>query len=172
LFVISRWVNQLFISSTLFHYTQDIFAAQGPNATWDYVGKISPAIPTLCAVKDHVEATINPYFRYKKHTTPDAEKDIAGLAEHFTVFRQHVKRPRQQDVTIQDYARKGSVKTTYTKYLEIFHKKRTLVTRSTEDRWQDESDMQVDSEAEDSLDEHHAAIMSEIEVLEDQLESV
>jgi hypothetical protein len=136
------------------------------------VGKISPAIPTLCAVKDHVEATINPYFRYKKHTTPDAEKDIAGLAEHFTIFQEHVKRPRKRDVAVQDYARKGSVKTTQAKYLEVFHKKRTLVTRSTEDRWEEESDMMVDSEVEDSLDLHDAALISDMKVLDRQLEFV
>ena len=53
----------------------------GPTATWpgDYVGKISPAIPTLRKLVDHMESTVNTYRRYKKHTVRNADDDIAGL---------------------------------------------------------------------------------------------
>lgn len=55
----------------------------GPTATWDYIGKISPAIPTLRRLVDHVEGTVNVYRRYKKHTIKSAEDDITGLMVMF-----------------------------------------------------------------------------------------
>lgn len=51
----------------------------GPTATWEYVGKISPAIPTLRKLVDHMEGTLNNYRRYKKHTVRSTESDIATL---------------------------------------------------------------------------------------------
>lgn len=55
----------------------------GPSATWEYVGKISPAIPTLRKLVDHVEGTVNSYRRYKKHTVPSTEADITKLMVTF-----------------------------------------------------------------------------------------
>ena len=51
----------------------------GPTTTWEYVGKISPAIPTLRRLVDHMEGTVNNYRRYKKHTVKSAEDNIAKL---------------------------------------------------------------------------------------------
>jgi hypothetical protein len=51
----------------------------GPTATWEYVGKISPAIPTLRKLVDHMEGTLNNYRRYKKHTVRSTENDITTL---------------------------------------------------------------------------------------------
>ena len=55
----------------------------GPSATWEYVGKISPAIPTLRKLVDHMEGTVNSYRRYKKHTIPSTEADITKLMMTF-----------------------------------------------------------------------------------------
>ena len=55
----------------------------GPTATWEYVGKISPAIPTLRKLVDHMEDTVNTYRRYKKHTTRSTEDDITRLMAMF-----------------------------------------------------------------------------------------
>ena len=58
---------------------QGIFDTMGPTATWEYVGKISLAIPTLRKLVDHMEDTVNSYRRYKKHTVTSTEDDIAKL---------------------------------------------------------------------------------------------
>ena len=58
---------------------QGIFDTMGPTATWEYVGKISPAIPTLRSLVDHMEDTVNSYRRYKKHTVTSTEDDVAKL---------------------------------------------------------------------------------------------
>ncbi|PCH40521.1 hypothetical protein WOLCODRAFT_16574 [Wolfiporia cocos MD-104 SS10] len=55
----------------------------GPFATWEYIGKISQAIPTMRKVKDHVEADINHFWRGKSHTSPDKEEDVARLQSAF-----------------------------------------------------------------------------------------
>lgn len=61
----------------------------GPTATWEYVGKISPAIPTLRKLVDHMEHTVNNYRRYKKHTVANAEDDIAKLMAMFQESNLH-----------------------------------------------------------------------------------
>lgn len=64
----------------------------GPTATWEYVGKISPAIPTLRKLVDHMEGTVNSYRRYKKHTVTSTEDDIAKLMVMFqeSILHRHV----------------------------------------------------------------------------------
>ena len=62
---------------------QGVFDTMGPTTTWDYVGKISPAIPKLRRLVDHMEGTVNSYRRYKKHTVTSAEDDVAKLMAMF-----------------------------------------------------------------------------------------
>ena len=62
---------------------QGVFDTMGPTVTWEYVGKISPAIPTLRKLVDHMEDTVNNYWRYKKHTTRSTEDDVARLMVMF-----------------------------------------------------------------------------------------
>ena len=62
---------------------QSVFDTLGPSATWEYVGKISPAIPMLRKLVDHMEGTLNNYRRYKKHTVPSTEADITKLMATF-----------------------------------------------------------------------------------------
>lgn len=61
----------------------------GPTATWKYVGKISPAIPTLRKLVDHMEGTMNSYRRYKKHTVTNTEDDITKLMMVFQESELH-----------------------------------------------------------------------------------
>lgn len=42
---------------------------------------------------DHVELTVNPYSRYKKHTSPDAEDDIETLRKLLAEDRVHARKP-------------------------------------------------------------------------------
>ena len=70
--------SSTFMFTTLSIY-QGVFDRMGPTTTWDYVGKISPAIPTLRRLVDHMEGTVNNYRRYKKHTDKSTEEDVAKL---------------------------------------------------------------------------------------------
>ena len=64
----------------------------GPTATWEYIGKISPAIPTLRKLVDHMEGTVNSYRCYKKHTVTSTKDDIAKLMIMFqeSTLHRHV----------------------------------------------------------------------------------
>jgi hypothetical protein len=55
----------------------------GTHVDWDTFSWWSPAVDVLRSVRDHVEYTVNPFQRYKSHTTPSAEKDINELASWF-----------------------------------------------------------------------------------------
>ncbi|KAI0699730.1 hypothetical protein BC835DRAFT_1304423 [Cytidiella melzeri] len=70
------------------HNIRDIkhtFAVHGPFSTWEYIKKISAAIPAQWRIKDHVEAEFSHFQRGKSHTTPEWEKDVAGLQESYRV---------------------------------------------------------------------------------------
>ena len=71
----------------------------GPTATWEYVGKISPAIPTLQKLVDHMEGMVNHYSWYKKHTITSTEDNILKLMTMFqdSDLHHHVDR-REVDV--------------------------------------------------------------------------
>ncbi|KAI0756508.1 hypothetical protein C8Q80DRAFT_1051872, partial [Daedaleopsis nitida] len=74
------------------HNVRDIkqtYAAMGPFATWEYVGKISASIPCQRKVKDHVERSINHSYRGKSHTSPEKEHDIAQLQATYRDTRAH-----------------------------------------------------------------------------------
>jgi hypothetical protein len=58
---------------------QGAFDTMGRRGTWEYIGKISPAIPTLRKLVDHMEGTVNNYRRYKRHAVKSVEDDIARL---------------------------------------------------------------------------------------------
>jgi hypothetical protein len=56
----------------------------GPCVSWETMQKWSPAIPTFCAVQDHVEANMNPFWCYKNHTSPNDEHDVNQLVAYYT----------------------------------------------------------------------------------------
>lgn len=60
-------------------HVKHTFAAVGPYAEWDYIGRMSASIPCQRRVKDHVESDINHFHRGKSHTSPDKEEDVARL---------------------------------------------------------------------------------------------
>lgn len=72
---------------------QVIFGALGPFATWEYIGRISPAIPFLRRLKDLYEHEINHYARGKSHTDPDKEADVQRLMEAYKAVGVHCNKP-------------------------------------------------------------------------------
>lgn len=69
---------------------QSTFSVHGPYASWDYIKKISAAIPTLRKVKDHTEAEFNNFYRGKSHTSPQKEKDVKHLQQSYKNSDIHV----------------------------------------------------------------------------------
>jgi hypothetical protein len=117
------------IGYVLLIYTlQATFHVHGPNATWSYINKIAPAIPTLCALTAHIEATVNAYRCYSKHSSPKAEQDIQLLADYFFINKFHVAdshcNGNNKDVA-KDFSSLGSVKLNKPDALKNFHHGRT-----------------------------------------------
>lgn len=117
---------------------QHTFVAIGPNATWDYIKKISAAIPTLRKIKDHVEADINHYRRGKRHTNPASEEDIAKLQAMYANSKLHVNDPRAQrrlpeKDRIEDFVMQGSDYSKLSTAIRNWAANRTIDRATTED---------------------------------------
>lgn len=72
------------------HEIQHTFSVVGPYADWDYIGQTSASIPCQRKVKDHVEDSINHFRRYKAHTSPEKEEDVARLQASYKASEIHV----------------------------------------------------------------------------------
>ena len=73
-------------------HKQYMFASIGPGVTWDYISKISAAIPTLRKLKDQFQYEWNNYSRYSKHTAPDYEEDMKALCNSYGTSGIHKKK--------------------------------------------------------------------------------
>ena len=103
--------------------TKHTFAAIGPNAEWDYIGKISASIPCQRKVKDHVERSINHYLRGKSHTSPGKESDIDTLHRNYHQSKVHEYKPGRSlepKDTQADYIQNGSDATRLKKAIDAW----------------------------------------------------
>ncbi|EKM48682.1 uncharacterized protein PHACADRAFT_189093 [Phanerochaete carnosa HHB-10118-sp] len=122
------------------HNIKDIkglFLAFGPHATWEYIKKISAAIPTLRKIKDHVEATVNHYRRGKSHSSPEREEDVAKLQEMYAKQRTHAYTANRHltnssDVA-EDYIGKGCEPSKLQATIKSWASKRVTSVATTED---------------------------------------
>ncbi|KAI0640946.1 hypothetical protein C8Q79DRAFT_1099102, partial [Trametes meyenii] len=78
------------------------YAAMGPFATWEYLGKTSASIPGQRRVKDHVEHEINHGYRGKTHTSPQKENDIAKLQAVYQNAHAHTALASRHRLDAQD----------------------------------------------------------------------
>jgi hypothetical protein len=116
---------------------QYTFAAIGPSAEWDYIGKISASIPTQRKVKDHVEDDINHFHRGKAHTCPEKEADIVCLQASYQQSKIHVYRPGRKVEAKDKFADtigKGSEIGKVNKTLASWLSNRFVV-KSTQEDW-------------------------------------
>ncbi|KAG1744516.1 uncharacterized protein EDB91DRAFT_1236493 [Suillus paluster] len=68
----------------------------GPGATWTYLHKISPAIPTLRALQRHMESKFKTITRGAYHGIPDKEADVTKLTDQYIKSNLHVHEPGRQ----------------------------------------------------------------------------
>ncbi|KAH7917005.1 hypothetical protein BV22DRAFT_1027111 [Leucogyrophana mollusca] len=55
----------------------------GPGATWGYLHKVSPCIPTLRALQRHMEDEFKTVTRGSRHGTPAKDADVSKLTEQY-----------------------------------------------------------------------------------------
>ncbi|KAI0696103.1 hypothetical protein BC835DRAFT_1414500 [Cytidiella melzeri] len=118
---------------------KSIFMVYGPYATWEYIQKISAAIPTLRKVKDHVEADFNHFSRGKSHSSPDKEKDITQLQAAYKLSQVHIYTPKQQldsSRRAKDFVALGSNIVKLQATIGRWSEKR-LVSRAATEIWED-----------------------------------
>lgn len=126
--------------------SQYTFASSGPGVTWEFIGKISSAIPSLRKLKDHFESEWNTYSRYQKHTHPDYQDDIDRLSQSYAAAKLHhnvQKRKLSENHKDADYIQDGVNAINAGK----------PITRWQERRKRDTSDKEVwDEDGDDELD--------------------
>ena len=106
---------------------QYTFASIGPGVTWDYISRISAAIPTLRKLKDHCQYEWNNYTRYKKHTAPDYEEDLKALCASYDASGIHRKtegRKLHSKDTFADAHGKGEIAMIQGKVIARWHERR------------------------------------------------
>lgn len=65
----------------------------GPGSTMEYLTKISPAIPCLRVVQQHMEKQFKTVTRGTQHGKPDKEADIAKLTEEYIQSELYLHKP-------------------------------------------------------------------------------
>lgn len=63
--------------------TQEWHTRVGANFSFDLLKRISPAIPALAEIIDHVAANFDLPYRSHVHKSPDAQRDIRIMAQRF-----------------------------------------------------------------------------------------
>ncbi|TDL27181.1 hypothetical protein BD410DRAFT_714083 [Rickenella mellea] len=114
------------------HNVRDIkytFASLGPYATWEYINKISPAIPTFRAVKDHIEDELGACARGKSHTLPAKENDVSKLAKIYSTQDLHRPTPKRKIKNrldkSQDFVQRGIEQLQTTSVMDRWWENRT-----------------------------------------------
>ncbi|KAJ3966157.1 hypothetical protein EV361DRAFT_1015463 [Lentinula raphanica] len=94
------------------HNVRDIkvtYCSFGPGATIDYVGRISPGIPTFERVCRHVEVEFGTNSRGAKHGVPDKEEDVKLLLEHYIENGLHDYKQGRRGGFAKDVTTKGTL---------------------------------------------------------------
>lgn len=68
---------------------QVTYRSFGPGATWQYLNKVLPAIPTLRAVQRHMEEQFGSLSRGAHHGQPDKEADVMKLTTAYVASNLH-----------------------------------------------------------------------------------
>ncbi|KAJ3757148.1 hypothetical protein EV360DRAFT_46664 [Lentinula raphanica] len=94
------------------HNVRDIkvtYRSFGPGATIEYVGRISPGIPTFERVNRHVENEFGTVSRGAKHGVPNKEEDVKLLLEHYVADELHVYKQGRTGGFAEDITSKGAL---------------------------------------------------------------
>ena len=123
--------------------TKVTYRPDGPSSGWEYLQKISPAIPAIREVSEHVSKEMKTLSRGKKHTVPTKEADVQKLLDVYIASEIHKfgreRRKVGSTVVMRDFVADGFLKLQKSKVLEEWHKSRNF-DRSSEQIWSDSTD--------------------------------
>lgn len=63
--------------------------AKGPNATWEFIKRISPCVDVFRHIIQSIEVEFSLSRRSGTHKSPEIIADVARLAEHIAEYRVH-----------------------------------------------------------------------------------
>lgn len=113
---------------------------QGPNASWDLMKRISPAIPTLMCVRKHMEQQLWTLRRGASHTDPAKTKDIQRLEGIYQTSEIHVQKDgrhaRAKADHVEDIVSLGAAHLFSQKTLQWWWNHCSFA-RSTSELWED-----------------------------------
>ncbi|KAK6971606.1 hypothetical protein R3P38DRAFT_3336690 [Favolaschia claudopus] len=115
------------------------YRSQGPGATMEHMGKISPAIPSLRKIQRHMEKQFGTNARGARHGVPDKEKDVAMLTEHYMASKLHTFIPGRELKTARsaDFVTEGAENLEKLNTIDEWFKRRTHA-RATGEDWSEE----------------------------------
>ena len=112
---------------------------QGPNASWDLMKHLSPAIPTLVHVRKHMERQIQTLQRGSFHTDPARTKDIEQLEGVYCMSEIHMqqdgRRVRAKADCVEDIVSLGAAHLFSRKTMQRWWEHRNFA-RSTLELWE------------------------------------
>ncbi|KAJ7055499.1 hypothetical protein C8F01DRAFT_1258377 [Mycena amicta] len=87
------------------------FRTHSPNTTFDYIGSILPAIPSLRKIQRHMEKEFHTLARGSRHTVPNKDADVEMLSSHYHTAKLHKIMPGRaiKHKAIPDVVSDGSV---------------------------------------------------------------
>lgn len=116
------------------------FRPVGPLNGWEYLRKMSPAITTIRATAEHVNAEMKTLSRGKKHTSPGKEADVIELVKAYMASKIHNKSEQQKGhkrAKVADFVADGYIKLGENKNVKTWESKRKHY-RSTREVWSDD----------------------------------
>lgn len=126
----------------------------GPGARFDYIKKISPAIPTLRGVKEAIRNQFQTLLaRGKRHGKPAKDDDVALLVKMYQMLDAHSAHQggrilRNADDRLKDVSTLGVQEIFNSDTAQRWWQERRKVARASTDIWPH----QVDTESEAQLD--------------------
>ncbi|KAJ7466528.1 hypothetical protein FB451DRAFT_1485526 [Mycena latifolia] len=115
------------------------YRSQGPGATMEHMGKISPAIPALRKVQRHMEKEFKTTARGARHGVPDKEKDVAKLTAHYAASKIHTFVPGRELKTVRapDFVTDGANNLERLNTIDAWMTRRTHA-RATGEDWSED----------------------------------
>ncbi|KAJ7762556.1 hypothetical protein B0H16DRAFT_1807104 [Mycena metata] len=117
------------------------YRSMGPGATMEYMGKVSPAIPTLRKIQRHMETQFKTNTRGARHGVPNKEEDVAKLATHYAASKLHTfERGRKlKTAQAEDFVSIGANNLERLKTIDVWFARRSHA-RATGEDWSDDQD--------------------------------
>lgn len=123
-----------------------MYAAEGPNASWEYNAKIAPVVPTFQEMMKLMANAFPTSAPGTKHSSPEKWSDIEALVDRYLDERlthkdvENPANPVRSVKETEDVLLRGQRAFQEGKFLEDWRERRDLLDKSATDIWEDSSE--------------------------------